>query len=169
MTIRRICMMAYIRDYVKVLALLILLLTGIFSTYVSAVDFSDNMQLTRQVSNDWQTISDEELDMLRGGFSLPNGLVVDFSFDKRIYKNGIEAFYSYFELPKDIELSRQITSGLASNFSNMVLNSVTQNSLDNQIIKTINTINIDISNIKSTNYDVNRSAFFRDLVGPTFK
>lgn len=169
MTIRRICMMVHIRDYVKVSSLFVLLLTGIFSTYVSAVDLSDKMRLTGQVSSDWQKISDEELDTLRGGFSLPNGLVVDFSFDKRIYKNGIEAFYSIFQLPKDIVLSRQMTSDLASDFSNMVLNSVTQNSLDNQIIKTINTINIDISNIKNTNFDANRSAFFRDVVGPTLK
>ena len=166
----------------RVLSLLIVALSGCLSSYLFAENLSDQVLLSGQTSNpihsqvtnpvissDWQRVSDEELDTLRGGFALPSGLVVDFSFDKRIYQNGIEAFYTYFELPQNIELNRGVTSDLASNFTNMLLNSVTQNSFDNQIIKTINTINIDISNIKNTNFDANRSAFFRDLVGPTFK
>jgi hypothetical protein len=157
------------RVYVKTLSIFIVMVVGSLSSYLFAADSPDKIELKQQASNDWERISDEELDTLRGGFSLPSGLIVDFSFDKRIYQNGIEAFYTYFELPQNIALSRGATSDIASNLTNMLLNSVTQNSLDNQIIKTINTINIDISNIKNVNYDSNRSAFFRNLVGPTYK
>lgn len=173
MTIQRIYFSTYIRAYtrasIKNLSLLMVALNGCFSSYLFAEDVPDLLQLSKQVSSDRQILSDEELDTLRGGFSLPSGLIIDFSFDKRIYQNGIEAFYTYFELPQDVALSRSVTSDLASNFTNMLLNSVTQNSLDNQIIKTINTINIDISNIKNSNFDANRSAFFRNQIGPSFK
>jgi hypothetical protein len=124
-----------------------------------------------QIGADWEKVDDEELDRLRGGFTLPSGLVVDFSFDKRVYQNGIESFYSYFELPKNAELGRSRTeiSDMASDFTNMVLNSVTQNRLDNQIIKTLNTISIDISNVKNAQFDINNTHVFRDLVSPTYK
>ncbi|WP_372739484.1 hypothetical protein [Neptunomonas sp.] len=182
----------------RALSLLIMALSGCFSTYLSAENLSDQglllsqkAQLTSQasslvrkqvasspvnnhadnhiISSNWQTVSDEELDTLRGGFTLPSGLIVDFSFDRRIYQNGIEAFYTYFELPQNSALSRGVSSDLAANFTNMLLNSVTQNSLDNQVIRTINTINIDISNIKNANFDANRSEFFRNVVSPGFK
>ncbi|SFG25184.1 hypothetical protein [Neptunomonas qingdaonensis] len=173
----------------RALSLLIVALSGSFSSFLFAENLSgqglllsQKAQLTSQasspvnpladnhiISSNWQTVSDEELDTLRGGFTLPSGLVVDFRFDRRIYQNGIEAFYTYFELPQNTALSRGVSSDLAANFNNMLLNSVTQNSLDNQIIRTINTINIDISNIKNANFDANHSAFFRDVVSPGFK
>lgn len=165
MTIRHISTIAN----VKTLSLFIVMVSGSLSPYLFAADSPEQIELKQQASNDWKRISDEELDTLRGGFSLPSGLIVDFSFDKRIYQNGIEAFYTYFELPQNFALSRGAGSDMASNFTSMLLNSVTQNSLDNQVIKTINTVNIDISNIKNINYDSNRSAFFRNLVGPTYK
>lgn len=168
MTIQSICISTYIRRNIRILIFLIVVLSVSFSPYLFSADFSKQID-SRQVSTNRERISDEELDTLRGGFALPSGLIVDFSFYKRIYKNGIEEFYTYFELPKNIELSRTVTPELTSNFTNMILNSVIKNNLDNQTIKTINTVNIDISNIKNINLDANSSAFFRNLVGPTYK
>jgi hypothetical protein len=146
------------------------LVGGLIGT-ISSNTFAEEAIDQIQIGAHWEKITDEELDELRGGFMLPNGLVVDFSFGKRIYQNGLETFNSYFELPKDVELSLDRIGGSiqASNFTNMVLNSITQNRLDNQVIKTINTIGIDISNVKNANFSVNSTDVFRDLVSPTYK
>ncbi|MGY8871220.1 MAG: hypothetical protein ACKVJE_12340 [Pseudomonadales bacterium] len=153
--------------FIPVLFMCSVLVAGFLESKVFAAEALDQVQ----IGADWEKVDDEELDRLRGGFTLPSGLVVDFSFDKRVYQNGIESFYSYFELPKNAELGRSRTeiSDMASDFTNMVLNSVTQNRLDNQIIKTLNTISIDISNVKNAQFDINNTHVFRDLVSPTYK
>lgn len=153
--------------FIPVLFMCSVLVAGFLENKVFAAEALDQVQ----IGADWEKVDDEELDRLRGGFTLPSGLVVDFSFDKRVYQNGIESFYSYFELPKNAELGRSRTeiSDMASDFTNMVLNSVTQNRLDNQIIKTLNTISIDISNVKNAQFDINNTHVFRDLVSPTYK
>ncbi|WP_028470664.1 hypothetical protein [Neptunomonas japonica] len=153
--------------FIPALSICSVLMASFLENSVFAAEALDQIQ----VGADWEKVGDAELDSLRGGFTLPSGLVVDFSFDKRVYQNGIESFYSYFELPKNTELSRSRTeiSDLASDFTNMVLNSVTQNRLDNQVIKTLNTISIDISNVKNAQFDINNAHTFRDLVSPTYK
>lgn len=142
---------------------------GLMNFFSSEVLLAEEMLYEIQTQADSEIMTDEELDSYRGGFALPNGLKLDFSFEKIIYQNGIEAFYSYFVLPENLELSRAGSAGLASNFANLMSNSITQNRLDNQIIKTINTINIDISNVRNAKYDVNGANVFRNFVSPTYK
>lgn len=153
--------------FIPVLSMYSVLMVGFLESHVFAAESLDQVE----IGADWEKVEDEELDSLRGGFTLPSGLVVDFSFDKRVYQNGIESFYSYFELPENAELGRTRTqiSDMATDFTNMVLNSVTQNTLDNQVIKTLNTISIDISNVKNAQFDINNTHVFRDLVSPTYK
>ncbi len=120
-----------------------------------------------RINTTWEIASNAELDSLRGGFTLPNGVVVDFNFEKIIYRNGVEVFSSVFELPTNIQITQNGISNNAIDFANAVLNSLIQNNLDNQVIRTVNTINIDISNLKNITHNVSNSDIFRNIVMPT--
>jgi hypothetical protein len=107
-----------------------------------------------QLAN-WERASDAELEQLRGGFALANGVNIDFSLEKIISLNGVETFSSVFQLPENISLlqngfQNQATTGIGS-----ALGSAIQNNLDGQLIRTVNTINIEVSNLK--NLDLNNS------------
>lgn len=116
-----------------------------------------------QFNKDWQIASNAELDSLRGGFTLPNGMVINFSLEKVIYRNGVEIFTSFFELPKNIQLIQNGNLNVAKDLSNSILNSAIQNNLDNQVIRTVNTINIDISNLKNISFDISNSEAFKNI------
>ena len=117
----------------------------------------------KQFNKDWQIASNAELDSLRGGFTLPNGMVINFSLEKVIYRNGVEIFTSFFELPKNIQLIQNGNLNVAKDLSNSILNSAIQNNLDNQVIRTVNTINIDISNLKNISFDISNSEAFKNI------
>ncbi|WP_305907627.1 hypothetical protein Q9L42_014860 [Methylomarinum sp. Ch1-1] len=118
-----------------------------------------------RIRPDWRKVSNAELDALRGGFALANGMVVDFSFEKIIYRNGVESFSSYLKLPENIPLIQNGSLNFAADLTHSMLNSVIQNNLDNQVIRTVNTINIDISNLKNINHDM--AGAFRNYILPT--
>ncbi|SIS68905.1 hypothetical protein [Neptunomonas antarctica] len=162
------------KDFFVKMSLFFMMLSGMFFLFSSNniqadVDYKTVDDKALNLSEEREVISDAELDLLRGGFALPNGLIVDFSFDKRIYQNGVESFFSYFELPEGIQFSRDSALSFSSAIPSTLLHSVTQNSLDNQLIRTINTINIDISNFKNAKYNANPSEVFRNYIGPTFR
>ena len=54
--------------------------------------------------DDWHIVSNEKLDNLRAGFVLSNGVIIDISFDKKIFINGVEQSSSYFQTPENISL-----------------------------------------------------------------
>lgn len=122
-----------------------------------------------QFSDHWEKVSDKELEGLRGGFALANGMVVDFRYEKKVYENGIESFSSYFEVPIDMPLVQSGDLNFSVNLPSSILNSVIQNNLDNQIIRTVNTIGIDISNLKNVNYNVGGVQTFINQISPSFK
>ena len=116
----------------------------------------------------YRVVTDRELDATRGGFLLPNGLMVNFSIEKRIYHNGVETFASFFEAPQNLSLLQ--SSGLLnSGLDNPSLNTLIQNDLDNQILNTINTINIELSNLREINRAATQSNVFRTLIQPGLK
>jgi hypothetical protein len=103
-----------------------------------------NHQLTASY---WDAVSEQKLDTLRAGFVLSNGVIVDISFDKRVLINDIEKSNSYFQTPQNVSLVKNGDLNISSEFQDTIFQSVIQNTLDNQVLKTINTINIDIKNL----------------------
>jgi hypothetical protein len=97
----------------------------------------------------WEAASDAELAELRGGFTLPNGMIIDFSLEKTIYLNGEKSFSSVFQLPGNAALSQNGLQNLSQILANSGLRSVIQNNLDNQIINSITEINITLRNLPS--------------------
>jgi hypothetical protein len=123
-----------------------------------------------RIDTGWEIASNTELDSQRGGFALSNGMVIDFSFEKIIYRNGVEVFSSVFELPTNIQIVENGGLHINNDYGSAILNSVIQNNLDNQEITTVNTINIDISNFNSIddiNRDIINTEVFTNAMSPT--
>ncbi|WAK02673.1 hypothetical protein [Methylobacter sp. YRD-M1] len=97
----------------------------------------------------WGAVSDAELAELRGGFTLPNGMIIDFSLEKTIYLNGEQSFSSVFQLPNNVTFSQNDLQNLSQILAASGLRSVIQNNLDNQIINSITEINITLRNLPS--------------------
>ncbi len=117
-----------------------------------------------ELHNHWTLATDSELAQQRGGFVLPNGVNINLSLEKIIFLNGVEASSSFFQLPENSSLIQNGNQNLASDLTGSALNAIIQNNLDNQVIKTINEINIEISNLQ--NIDLNHSKVFTDFIMP---
>ena len=109
----------------------------------------------------WQCVDDELLDKSRAGFVLSNGVVVDISFEQAIFINEMEKASAFFETPENLAL---VTNGefnvSSANFQDSLIQSVIQNTLDNQTIRTINNININIQNIHLAQESLKNSAIY---------
>jgi hypothetical protein len=106
---------------------------------VSSIDAYDN----------WPRATDSELAQQRGGFMLPNGVTIDFSFERIISLNGVETFSSLLQFPENGLLLQNGSHNMASDLIVSGLGNVIQNNLDDQVIKTINEINIEIGNLQN--------------------
>jgi len=152
-------------DYRKLMkvALRIVVLGGSgFTCQVLADDMSNT---SAQQFDNWDSVSDSELDQLRGGFALPNGTNVDFSFDRITSLNGTVVSSSFFQLPENASLFQNGTLNHAPDLTMSGLGSVIQNNVDNQTIRTVTDINIAISNLKG--FDLNNGgAVFNNLIMP---
>ena len=107
----------------------------------------------------WHKVSDTRLAFSRGGFILPNGVIVDISFEKLLFRNGEQTASSYFETANNqylVDDGKLNIPGL----SNDLFQSIIQNDLDNQTLQTINNINIDIKNLNNINLTPNSSQFY---------
>ena len=116
--------------------------------------------------NQWTPVLNSTLASLRGGFMLPNGVIVDISFEKQVLQNGIETFNSYFQLPENFVLAANEDLIVTSGLDNTMIQSVIQNSLDNQILQTINSINIDIKNLNNVSHAYSKIEFYTQFVLP---
>lgn len=113
--------------------------------------------------------SDAELDASRGGFVLANGMIVTISIDKRIYQNGVETFASYFESPQELALLQGRSSGVGEQFTDSLLNSIVQNSIDNQLIETISNIDIELRNPTAMDPAATGAGIFSQFLEPGFQ
>jgi len=153
----------YFRLYRSIGLSLKLTVLSLFLCFSSTILANEIDLHKNRFNKDWQIASNAELDSLRGGFTLPNGMVINFSLEKVIYRNGVEIFTSFFELPKNAQLVQNGNLNVAKDLSNSILNSAIQNNLDNQVIKTVNTINIDISNLKNISFDLSNTDAFKNI------
>ncbi|HRQ05176.1 MAG TPA: hypothetical protein PK580_04350 [Nitrosomonas halophila] len=117
--------------------------------------------------NNWERATDDELDELRGGFILPNGVRIDLNLEKIVLLNGNELFSSYFQAPKDtLLLQNGIQNLVADSVITPSMGSFIQNTLDNQQIRTITEINIEISNLKNAEIINSDHRVFTDFIMP---
>jgi len=113
----------------------------------------------------WERASDSELDQLRGGFVLPNGMNIDFSLERVTSLNGTVMSSSFFQLPGNALLLQNGALNQSPDLAGAGLSTVIQNNVDNQIIRTVTDINIAVSNLK--NLDLNNSGLvFNNLIQP---
>lgn len=144
--------------------------TAVFLTYftlalsVFAAPSSDNIPRDPLVP-----ASDAELDAVRGGFILDNGMIINISIDRRVYQNGIETFSSHFESPQDLASLQAGTQNTESQFVDSLLNSIIQNTMDNQLIETISKIDIELRNSAIPNRDLSGQEIFSQFIEPTFR
>ena len=126
---------------------------------VLAVSSEDEDIDPRLETEKWHKVSDSHLAYSRGGFILPNGVIVDISFEKLLFRNGEETASSYFETADNqylVDDGKLNIPGLSDD----LFQSVIQNNLDNQTLQTINNINIDIKNLNNINLTPNSSQFY---------
>ncbi|TAK61267.1 hypothetical protein [Methylobacter sp.] len=134
-------------------------------SYVGQVLADETSNIARHRFENWERASDSELDQLRGGFVLPNGMNIDFSLERISSLNGTVVSSSFFQLPENTLLSQNGTMNQALDLAGSGLSSVIQNNVDNQIIRTVTDINIVVSNLK--NIDLNNSGMaFNNLILP---
>ena len=120
----------------------------------------DNIALEQSLDTEkWLKVSDTRLADSRGGFILPNGLIVDISFEKRIFRNGEETANSYFQTPSNLNLVKNGELNIPG-LSNTLFQSIIQNDLDNQTLQTVNNINIDIKNLNNINLTPSNDQFY---------
>ncbi|GAB3629012.1 hypothetical protein PTE30175_00422 [Pandoraea terrae] len=113
----------------------------------------------------WLAVSTARLDGLRGGFDL-NGLQVSFGIARAVYINGNLVTTTSFNIPDIANITSQqaqtlatqlrnvtlVQNGPANNFNPGAINaqallSVVQNTLDNQTIKSLTTVNIAVNSL----------------------
>lgn len=114
----------------------------------------------------WKAVSDEQLDAMRGGFDFGNGLLASFGIERVVYINGNLVAQSSVNIPNIASMTAAQASALATATGNVsvVQNgagntfapamldrttaaTVIQNSLSNQDIKSLTTINASVNNL----------------------
>jgi hypothetical protein len=144
-----------------------LVMTGLWiAVWVGPGVYADEIpSIAAQQFDNWSRASDSELDQLRGGFALANGVNVDFSLDRVTYLNGAVVASTFFQLPGNASLFQNGALNQAPDMTGSALGSVIQNNVDNQIIRNVTDINIEVSNLK--NMDLNsRGMVFNNLILP---
>lgn len=114
----------------------------------------------------WTPVSDAQLDAARGGFDVGNGLLASFGIDRVVYINGNLVAQTSVSIPNIASMTAAQASALAAATGNVsvvqngagntlaptMLNGATaamviQNSLNNQDIKSLTTINASVNNL----------------------
>ncbi|WP_333875031.1 hypothetical protein [Methylobacter sp.] len=134
-----------------------------FACQVSAEEISNTAP---QRFGNWDRASDSELDQLRGGFVLANGVNVDFSLDRITSLNGAVVSSSFFQSSANMSLFQNGALNQAPDLAGAAgLGSIIQNNMDNQVIRNATDINITVSNLK--NLDLNNNGMiFNSLILP---
>lgn len=114
--------------------------------------------------NLWTPVTNDQLDSLRGGFILPNGITVDISIEKQVFTNGIETYSSFFKTPDNHLLVKEGQLNFSSTIGNSLLSSVIQNDLDNQTIRALNTINIDIKHLNNVTLNLSNRELYSQYI-----
>ncbi len=137
----------------KAISLLIIIITVSFAGQVWANEALNKSFYINDISDDWVRATDDELAQQRGGFVLPNGMIIDISLERTILLNGVETISSFFQFPENGVLLQNGSENLVPDPIGTALSSVIQNNLDDQVIKAINEFNIEISDLQNVDFD----------------
>lgn len=112
---------------------------------------------------EWTAISGERLRQLRGGFSLPSGLVVSFGIERAAYVNGELVASTRLNIPDLARMTSQQAQDLqqlggplliqigAGNRFDVVdapaTGTIVQNTLDGQHVRALTTINLSVGSL----------------------
>ena len=116
-------------------------------------DIEFNKQVSGNIYDHWVRATDDELAQQRGGFVLPNGVMIDISLERTIFLNDIETVSTFFEFPENGVLIQNGYGNMVPDSISSPLSSVLQNNLDDQLIKAINELNIEISDLQNADLD----------------
>ncbi|OOG56933.1 hypothetical protein [Rhodanobacter sp. C03] len=116
----------------------------------------------------WLAVSNGRLDVIRGGFDAGNGLVASFGIDRAIYVNGnlVTSTSVYIPDVSQITASQAVALAAATNTLNLVQNgvgntfnpislssgiaaTVIQNTLNNQAISSLTTLNVSVNSLNA--------------------
>lgn len=138
---------------------------GLSFVYPVLADGVSNIAVA-QIDN-WERATDSELDQLRGGFVLPNGMNIDFSMARMTSLNGVVISSSLLQLPSNtVSLIQSGTLNQSPDLVGVGLGPVIiQNNVDNQVIRNITDINIGLSQLKSLSSN-NSGMFFNNYILP---
>ena len=117
---------------------------------------------------DWTPVSAETLDDMRGGFDLGNGLVASFGIDRAVYVNGNLVTSTSFNVPDIAHITTTQAAAMnaalnsvsltqvgpnntfdPSALSHTTAGTVIQNTLNNQNIQSITTLNASVNSLNA--------------------
>jgi len=136
----------------KTICYLIVFVSISFTSHALA-DVALNKQVSGNIYDHWVRATDDELAQQRGGFVLPNGVTIDISLERTIFLNDVETISTFFQFPENGVLLQNGNENLAPGSIGSSLSSVLQNNLDGQLIKAINELNIEISDLQNADLD----------------
>jgi hypothetical protein len=116
----------------------------------------------------WTPVGEETLDETRGGFDLGDGLVASFGIDRAVYVNGNLVTSTSFNIPDIAHMTTQQAQAMQAALSTVQVTqigpnntfdpaalgpntgaTVIQNTLDNQHIQSITTINTSVNSLNA--------------------
>ncbi|PXV61716.1 hypothetical protein SAMN04487785_103121 [Dyella jiangningensis] len=116
----------------------------------------------------WNPVSQEVLDGMRGGYDVGNGLVASFGIDRAVYLNGNLVTQTSFNVPDVAHMTATQAAAMASALNAMSITqvgpnntfdpsalgstsggTVIQNTLNNQNIQTITTLNTSVNSLNA--------------------
>lgn len=145
------------RKILKALSLSVMLVSSSFASQALADEALNKSDSIATTYANWTRATDDELAQLRGGFVLPNGMIINFSLERIIISNDAQIFSSFFQFPENALLLQQGHNNFAPDSVSTALGTVIQNSLDDQVIKALNEINIEIGNLHNLGLNHNYS------------
>ena len=117
---------------------------------------------------DWTPVSEDALDDMRGGFDLGNGLVASFGIDRAVYVNGNLITSTSFNVPDIAHITTTQAAAMNSALNSVSLTqvgpnntfnpgtlgqttagTVIQNTLNNQNIQSITTLNTSVNSLNA--------------------
>jgi len=142
----------------------LVVLIGMAWSGLAAAQSVRSVQITPGES--WRAVGDGRLDAVRGGFDIGSGLLASFGIDRQIFVNGQLIANNVVTIPDVARITPQQADTLAAvaNTVNLVqigpgntadpatlgqltAGTVIQNTLDNQDIRSLTTLNISVNNL----------------------
>ncbi len=146
---------------------LVIFALSCFMVQASAEDLGIRASDQDLFYQEWDRATNEELDALRGGFVLPNGVHINLSLERFIRLNDELVRSSLFQLPEEMVLQ---VGGIQNLVSESIalpqLSTIIQNTLDSQQIEAMTKIDIEISNLGGAVADNSNHRIFTDFVAP---